>query len=112
MKRRVLHAVSESANPRPWRALMIEFSVVFGWLILAAVLILGGCSRAHLSKDYGKRNHEFYQRQVANPEAPSEASAPSGLSGPAAENVHKRYLDGFKKPAATSGTSLKIESAQ
>jgi len=85
----------------------------WGWMFFLIIWVTVGCaSRAHLSPDYGTRNHEIQQRQAANPNAPSDKSGPVGLPGAVGEIVNKRHADSFKQPAATAGSSVKSEKTQ
>ena len=83
-----------------------------GWLFFLMIWMVVGCYRAHLSRDYGVRNHEIMERQTANPNAPSDKSGPVGLPGAVGEIVNKRHADSFKQPAAATGSSVKSEKTQ
>lgn len=85
----------------------------WGWIFFLMIWFMAGCaSRAHLSPNYGMRNHEIQQRQAVNPDAPLNKSGPAGLPGTIGETVNKRYSESFKQPPATTGSSNKSEKTQ
>ena len=100
---------------REWgsRSLASGSAPLFILFLFISAFILTGCpSRAHLSKDFGQRNQEMQNRQLAHPGAPADASGPTGLSGSIGEKVDERYIESYKKPPESQGLTIQSGTAK
>lgn len=74
---------------------------------IASIILVSGCARTHLNKDYGVANVHNIEQQTVNPEAYKKDVAHT-LSGEKAQKV----IDGYnkEKPATSSQSLLKDAS--
>lgn len=71
--------------------------VTIGALGILAAFLAVGCARDHLSKYYGTTYEMNFDKQVINPQAPTDDELEEEVSGPIAESTYRRFSDTYKE---------------
>lgn len=71
--------------------------VTLSTLGLLAALLAVGCARDHLSKYYGVPYEMNFDKQILNPQAPTDDELKEEVSGPVAEATYRRYTDTYRE---------------
>ena len=82
--------------------------LTIGALGLMAAFLAVGCARDHLSKYYGVPYEMNFDKQVINPQAPTDDELNEEVNGPVAEIVYGRYTDSFKYSVPKSLTKDRL----
>lgn len=74
---------------------------------IAALVLLQGCSTApRFEKHFGAAVRANLTAQTVDPRGAANASAASGIDGPAARAAHERYQRSFAQPDSAAGAPL------
>lgn len=82
--------------------------LTIGTLGLLAALLALGCARDHLSKHYGVPYNMNFEKQVINPQAPTDDELKDEASGPVAELAYERYTNSLKYAIPESLTKERL----
>lgn len=72
---------------------------IYAGLIVATVLMIGGCAESRLAADYGTSYKLQKFGQTLNPQAEKNLEPVYGFDGQAAERAVVKYEKSFEKPA-------------
>lgn len=71
--------------------------LTIGLMGLAAGLLLAACSRTHISEYHGVAYKMNFDRQVINPEAPTDDELKEEVPGAIGESIYRRHSDTYKE---------------
>jgi ABC-type oligopeptide transport system substrate-binding subunit len=78
--------------------------LTIGTIGLLAALMLTACSRVHHHKYYGVPYKMSFERQVINPNAPTDDELKEEVFGPVAQSIYRRHSDTYKEAIPKSLT--------
>lgn len=70
--------------------------LTIGTIGLLAAFLLSACSRVHHNELYGVPYKMAFEKQVINPNAPTDDELKEEVFGPLAESIYRRHSDTYK----------------